>query len=419
MAAPAQTTPVPTGPQFDNRRVAAALIDLLIPLAGVVAAYAAGFSVTRGVVMVGVGWTLYYFFALESGDGQTLGKRAMKLRVVSADGTPATMEQIAKRTAVRIVDGHLVGLIVMLATGDRRLRLGDIVAGTVVTDAAGSPAPATPALALAPAPAHPAKPSLVGPPSRKPAAAKARAFKHELSLPPFGRSSRPRSEVSTPAAGASSAKKPSLLKRRLAVPSFARKARRGVAADSPSPIKAGPGPGAAPAPAPGGPAPGPALSGPVTSVQSDRLSEALRAAAPREVQPLATFGLSQAGDPEPSVEVAGPEPGLDLDGPEPAVELDHPEPTVEFERAEPTVEFDRPEAWDEAYEPDPLADLGGGEPVVEVGDPDPGPVPELAADDQAESASEDEAELTIKPIETVSAIDLVMQDAQQRRPAGG
>ena len=64
MAALAKTSPVPTGPQLDNRRVAAALIDLLIPLAGVAAAYAAGLSLTGGLLLVGVGWTLYYFFAL-------------------------------------------------------------------------------------------------------------------------------------------------------------------------------------------------------------------------------------------------------------------------------------------------------------------------------------------------------------------
>jgi len=338
MAAPAQTSPVPTGPELDNRRVAAALIDLLVPLAGLAAANVAGLPLTLGVVLVGVGWTLYYFFALESGDGQTLGKRAMNLRVVSADGKPASMEQIAKRTAIRIVDGHIVGLIVMLVTGDRRLRLGDILAGTVVTDAESAPGPATRALALAPAPARPAdKPSLVEPPDPKPAVAK----------------------------------KPSLLKRRLSLPAFASRARRGSATDTSAPTRAaGPGPGAAPAPSV--PDPAPAVSEPAQPAQSDRLSEALRAGVPR-----------------------GRGPRLDLDGPEPLVELD------------------RPEAWDPADEPDPLADLGGGEPNVDV------EVDELAADGEPESPSEEDTGVTIKPIETVSAIDLVMQDAEERRPAGG
>ena len=136
MATFAQTpSRVSTGPHLDNRRIGAALIDLAVPLAIGALAFAAGLSLTPGLLLVVGGWALYYFFALESDGGQTLGKRVTKLRVVSADGSPASMEQIAKRTVVRIVDGHIVGLIVMLATGERRVRLGDIVAGTVVADA--------------------------------------------------------------------------------------------------------------------------------------------------------------------------------------------------------------------------------------------------------------------------------------------
>ena len=48
-----------------------------------------------------VGWTLYYFFALESGGGQTVGKRAMNLKVVSADGGEPTMQQYGMRTIAR------------------------------------------------------------------------------------------------------------------------------------------------------------------------------------------------------------------------------------------------------------------------------------------------------------------------------
>ena len=58
----------------------------------------------------------------------------MKLRVVRADGRPAGMREIAVRTVLRVVDGiglYIVGLIVMLATGQRRQRLGDMAAGTI------------------------------------------------------------------------------------------------------------------------------------------------------------------------------------------------------------------------------------------------------------------------------------------------
>ena len=85
-----------------------------------------------------LGWTLYYYFALESGGGQTVGKKLLKLRVLRADGRPAGMREIAVRTVLRVVDGigaYIVGLIVMLATGQRRQRLGDLAAGTIVVDA--------------------------------------------------------------------------------------------------------------------------------------------------------------------------------------------------------------------------------------------------------------------------------------------
>ena len=64
----------------------------------------------------------------------------MKLRVVCADGRPAGMREIAVRTILRVVDGigmYIVGLVVMLVTGERRQRIGDLAAGTIVVDASG------------------------------------------------------------------------------------------------------------------------------------------------------------------------------------------------------------------------------------------------------------------------------------------
>ena len=89
-------------------------------------------------------WALYYYFACESGGGQTLGKKVMRIRVVRTDGGDASMGQIAVRTVLRLIDGlflYLVGLIVMLATGKRRGRLGDLAGDTMVVSADG-PAPA-------------------------------------------------------------------------------------------------------------------------------------------------------------------------------------------------------------------------------------------------------------------------------------
>jgi uncharacterized RDD family membrane protein YckC len=147
--AQASTAPV-TGPKLDNRRVAAGIVDLLIVAAGAVVLFAGdaltsdGSGVRGALGFVILGWALYYFFATESGEGQTVGKKLMKLRVVRADGRPAGMAEIAVRTILRVVDNYLVGLIVMLATGEKRQRIGDLAAGTIVVDAsvAAVPAPA-------------------------------------------------------------------------------------------------------------------------------------------------------------------------------------------------------------------------------------------------------------------------------------
>jgi len=138
-----------SGPKLDNRRVLAALVDLGIVLAGSLVILFAADALSgdsgeiRGALgAVIVGWALYYHFALESGDGQTVGKKLMKIRVVRADGRPAEMRDIGVRTVLRVVDSigfYIVGLIVMLATGQRRQRLGDLAAGTMIVDASAKP----------------------------------------------------------------------------------------------------------------------------------------------------------------------------------------------------------------------------------------------------------------------------------------
>jgi uncharacterized RDD family membrane protein YckC len=150
----ASTLPA-SGPGLDNRRVLAALIDLVVlgagaALIGFVAGALNGGEVefTPALDVIVLGWALYYYFACESGGGQTIGKRLMKLRVVRADGGHAGMREIFVRTILRVIDGialYLVGLIVMLVTGERRQRLGDLAGGTVVVDAAAARVPAAPA----------------------------------------------------------------------------------------------------------------------------------------------------------------------------------------------------------------------------------------------------------------------------------
>ena len=158
MNAIAQASSLPVaGPQLDFRRVLAGVIDVVIVAAGALAilAVARALGSERPTEMPGfnfliLGWALYYYFACESSGGQTLGKRLLKLRVVRVDGTPAGMGEVAVRTLLRVIDGialYLVGLIVMLVTGERRGRLGDLAGGTMIVDAS-APAPAPAAAAV-------------------------------------------------------------------------------------------------------------------------------------------------------------------------------------------------------------------------------------------------------------------------------
>ncbi|TPG48837.1 RDD family protein [Rhodanobacter glycinis] len=75
-------------------------------------------------------------------DGQTLGKRALGLRVVNADGTPVTWLPSVVRNLLRVVDVlpgvYGVGLASTLIDPYGR-RLGDIVAGTMVIHASDLP----------------------------------------------------------------------------------------------------------------------------------------------------------------------------------------------------------------------------------------------------------------------------------------
>lgn len=68
-------------------------------------------------------------------DGQTPGKNACGLKVISADGQPANAQQYIIRNLLRIVDFlpgfYGVGVGAMLS-GDTNQRLGDRVAGTLV-----------------------------------------------------------------------------------------------------------------------------------------------------------------------------------------------------------------------------------------------------------------------------------------------
>ncbi|MGB5050374.1 MAG: RDD family protein, partial [Caldilineaceae bacterium] len=79
-------------------------------------------------------WGYYVLFEL-LWNGQTPGKRAVKIRVLRLDGNPAGFTEVLLRNLVRPIDflpgGYGLGLLVMLLNDSSR-RLGDFAAGTLV-----------------------------------------------------------------------------------------------------------------------------------------------------------------------------------------------------------------------------------------------------------------------------------------------
>jgi uncharacterized RDD family membrane protein YckC len=119
----------------DWRRRRAAVIDSLI-LAGFFWLTKGAFTGYLGAVLLLIAFALTYYFLAEATTGQTIGKRMAGLRVVMRDGRPAPANAIAARTVLRLIDvlpvAWMIGGLVMLLTGGRRQRLGDLAARTVV-----------------------------------------------------------------------------------------------------------------------------------------------------------------------------------------------------------------------------------------------------------------------------------------------
>ncbi len=78
-----------------------------------------------------------YYTYLEGTRGQTIGKMAMKIKVVKEDGSPIDMGTAFVRNILRVIDGlifYLIGAI-LIWTSHKKQRLGDRAAKTVVIKA--------------------------------------------------------------------------------------------------------------------------------------------------------------------------------------------------------------------------------------------------------------------------------------------
>ena len=118
--------------------VVIALIQIVITIG--VAALAGLFSSGQIFALVELILTFiliagYFLISEAAWNGQTLGKRSVRLRVVGDHGEPLTLAQAAIRNLVRIVDFlpafYAIGIVTMFSNS-RAKRLGDFAAGTLV-----------------------------------------------------------------------------------------------------------------------------------------------------------------------------------------------------------------------------------------------------------------------------------------------
>ena len=125
-------------------RALAQVLDMLIVTGILVAVYFVAVAVSLAsvvpgqlIAILGTFVVIFgYFWVSESlWSGQTVGKKAFRLRAVGDRGEPLTFAQAGIRNIVRIVDflpyGDGGGLIALFVNG-RGKRLGDLAAGTVV-----------------------------------------------------------------------------------------------------------------------------------------------------------------------------------------------------------------------------------------------------------------------------------------------
>lgn len=96
-------------------------------------------TVAALIIAIFLAFASYFIFFEWLWNGQTPGKRLLKLRVIREDGRPLTLWEAIARNLLRICDAipgfvlpvYSVGLIVIFLS-DKDQRLGDIFAGTVV-----------------------------------------------------------------------------------------------------------------------------------------------------------------------------------------------------------------------------------------------------------------------------------------------
>ena len=127
-----------------GERIAARLIDLLFFLILYILFILLGlvFAAMKGelvILVLLIGYTAgYVFYNLLYEiflNGQSIGKRFLKIKVISLDGSQPTLGQYFIRWLFRLVDFGLslqTGGLISIAVTENKQRIGDVVAGTTV-----------------------------------------------------------------------------------------------------------------------------------------------------------------------------------------------------------------------------------------------------------------------------------------------
>ncbi|HYF02089.1 MAG TPA: RDD family protein [Patescibacteria group bacterium] len=120
-------------------RILAVLVDYVILATYLTSALSAAFKfdafTTTLVVIVMIPFLLYEFITETLLNGQTPGKRLLKIKVIKTDGSQPTIGDYFLRWLLRLVDVSIsngaVAVITILINGKGQ-RLGDLAAGTTV-----------------------------------------------------------------------------------------------------------------------------------------------------------------------------------------------------------------------------------------------------------------------------------------------
>jgi uncharacterized RDD family membrane protein YckC len=125
-------------------RAVAQILDWLVLMVGYVGIFLLGAGLGRAslpswllvtvLIVLATAFPFAYFIVLEARYGATLGKRAMRIRVLTVHGSPIGLRESVTRNLLRVIDilpgGYALGAIVAIISS-RSQRLGDMAAGTI------------------------------------------------------------------------------------------------------------------------------------------------------------------------------------------------------------------------------------------------------------------------------------------------